>query len=125
MLKSEEPLYPAGNYLMQYEGTYRFNAVANAVPAGGGLPSISLEMGQITARGLLYTDPNRDPIPPIRFPITGGTDFYRLARGEITERTPAPIRGCSISGYSRHRLLLRKSFCADGDSVPACEHQPE
>jgi hypothetical protein len=81
-------LYPAGNYLMQYEGTYRFNAVANAVPAGGGLPSISLEMGQITARGLLYTDPNRDPIPPIRFAITGGTDFYRLARGEITERTP-------------------------------------
>lgn len=73
---------------MQYEGTYRFNAVANAVPAGGGLPSISLEMGQITARGLLYTDPNRDPIPPIRFAITGGTDFYRLARGEITERTP-------------------------------------
>jgi hypothetical protein len=81
-------LYPAGNYLMQYEHTYRFNTVANAVPAGGGLPSISLEMGQITARGLLYTDPNRDPIPPIRFAVTGGTDFYRLARGEITERTP-------------------------------------
>jgi hypothetical protein len=86
--QANDNLYPAGNYLMQYEGTYRFNAVPNAVPASGRLPSISLEVGQVTARGLIYTGPNRDPIPPIRFAITGGTDFYRLARGEITERNP-------------------------------------
>ena len=48
------------------------------------------DAAQITARGLLYADPNINPIPPIRFAITGGTDFYRLARGEITEGTPDP-----------------------------------
>jgi hypothetical protein len=75
--------YQSGSYLLQYEGIYRFNTVPNT-------PSQS---GQVTARGVVYGFiPNTgvvNPIePPIRFAITGGTDAYVTARGQITERDP-------------------------------------
>jgi hypothetical protein len=64
---------------MQYEGTYRFNTVANT-------PLVS---GEVTARGILYLDSNFNPLePPVRFAITGGTEAYVTARGQITEGQP-------------------------------------
>jgi hypothetical protein len=73
---TSDNFYPPGSYLIQYEGTYRFNAV----------PGTPLQKGQVTARGVLYLDSSFSPLDqPTRFAITGGTDTYLTARGQITE----------------------------------------
>jgi hypothetical protein len=76
-------IYPQGSYLFQYEGTYRFNTV----------PNTPLMRGQVTARGILHgTLNNQGQLAPldglIRLAITGGTEAYVTARGQITEGTP-------------------------------------
>jgi hypothetical protein len=114
--RAGDNLYPPGNYLMQYEGTYRFNAV----PASAGQPSTSLAAGQITARGLLYTDPTTTPIPPIKFAITGG--FLPLGTWRDHGGEPNPQQ--QVARYSVVVPLVHKSFCAEGGSVPKHEHQP-
>jgi hypothetical protein len=81
--KANDRLYQKGSYLFQYEGVYRFNAV----------PNTPLMRGQVTARGVLYgtldSKGNFTPLDgPIKVAITGGTDAYVTAHGEITERQP-------------------------------------
>jgi hypothetical protein len=81
--KANDRLYQKGSYLLQYEGVYRFNAV----------PNTPLMRGQVTARGVLYgtldSKGNFTPLDgPIKVAITGGTDAYVTAHGEITERQP-------------------------------------
>ena len=57
--------YPAGSVVLEYEGTYRFNAV----------PNTPLKKGQVTAGGVAILKANGDPFePPITFAITGGTE---------------------------------------------------
>ena len=77
-------IYPQGSYLFQYEGIYRFNTV----------PNTPLMRGQVTARGMLHgnldNQGNFTPLDgPMKVAITGGTEAYATARGEITERDPA------------------------------------
>jgi hypothetical protein len=73
---------PPGSFLSQYEGTHRFNAVPN-----------TLQKGQVTAHGVLLASPDATGKhvlvePPNRFAITGGTQAYDTARGQITEGDP-------------------------------------
>ena len=63
---------------MEYEGTYRLNAVPNS----------PLEKGQITARGIFAAGPAGIFEPPPTFAITGGTGPYNRVRGEIREGNP-------------------------------------
>jgi hypothetical protein len=75
-------IYPQGSALLQYEGTYRFNTV----------PNTPLMRGQVTARGILHGTFNQGQLNPldgpIRLAITGGTEAYVTARGQITEGNP-------------------------------------
>jgi hypothetical protein len=76
-------IYPQGSYLFQYEATYRFNTV----------PTTPLQRGQVTARGVIHgnldNQGNLTPLDgPIILAITGGTEAYVTARGQITERQP-------------------------------------
>src|SRR5215217_3798042 len=76
---ANDRFYPAGSNVLEYEGTYRFNTV----------PNTPLEKGQVTARGVAIFDANEDPFePPITFAITGGTEAYESARGQIVEGVP-------------------------------------
>jgi hypothetical protein len=76
---ANDAFYPAGSLLLEYEGTYRFNAV----------PNTPLQKGQVTARGVFIFDTNDNPVePPITFAIIGGTEAYALARGQIVEGVP-------------------------------------
>jgi hypothetical protein len=81
--RAGDQLYPQGSYLFQYEATFRFNTV----------PNTPLLRGQVTARGLIHGNydnlGNLSPLDgPIRLAITGGTEAYVTARGQITERQP-------------------------------------
>jgi hypothetical protein len=73
--------FPDGTYLIQYEATYKFNTV----------PNTPLKKGQITAQGQLALDSKNNFKPldsPIVFAITGGTNAYVTARGQVTEEDP-------------------------------------
>lgn len=71
--------YPQGALVIQYQGTYRFKT----------LPHTPLQKGQVTARGVSVFKANGDPFePPITFAITGGTEAYASARGQIVEGVP-------------------------------------
>jgi hypothetical protein len=75
--------FPVPSLLFQYEATYKFNDLANT----------PLRKGQVTGHGLFLIDNVNDFNPleqPIRFAITGGTDVYVTARGQITEGQPNP-----------------------------------
>jgi|RhiMethySRZTD1v2_1073278.scaffolds.fasta_scaffold110589_5 hypothetical protein len=70
--------YPPGTYVIQYVATYKFN----------NLPNTPLAAGQVTTHGVLLLDSNNNFAPletPNKFAITGGTDAYDLARGEVSE----------------------------------------
>jgi hypothetical protein len=75
-----DAFYPKNSLLIQYQGTYKFNALT-------GTP---LRKGEVTARGLLFLDKNHKPLEPVTFAITGGTGAYETARGQITEGVPGP-----------------------------------
>jgi hypothetical protein len=72
--KANDRLYPKDSFLFQYEAMYRFN----------GVPNTPLQKGQVTVRGVFFTDSNFTPVEPNTAAITGGTDAYRLARGQAT-----------------------------------------
>ena len=80
-----DKIYPKGSILMQYEGIYRFQSTL----------STPVQKGQVIARGVLYGNFDRDGIfapldGPVKLAITGGTDVYQTARGQIIERDPLP-----------------------------------
>jgi hypothetical protein len=81
--EANDRLYPEDSYLLLYEGIYRFNTV----------PNTPLQSGQVTAKGVLHGNvPSAGNFTPldglIRLAITGGTEAYVTARGQITERDP-------------------------------------
>jgi len=57
--------------------TYKFND----------LPNTPLKKGQITGHGLALFDTatHTGVEKPSKYPLTGGTDYYAKARGEIIE----------------------------------------
>ena len=78
-------MYPKGSFLMQYEGIYRFKSAL----------STPVRKGQVVARGVLHGNLDRNGIlvpldGPVKLAITGGTDVYQTARGQIIERDPLP-----------------------------------
>jgi hypothetical protein len=78
---ASDPFYQSGSYLFQYEAIYRFDAVANT----------PLQKGQIAAHGVFYGLVNSSgqfqPLdPPNSLAITGGTEIYSTARGQITQQ---------------------------------------
>ena len=78
---ANDRFYPQGGLLIQYVATYKFNT----------LPNTPLKKGQVTTRGLFLLDNNFNALEtPIRFAITGGTNVYRKARGQVTEGVTAP-----------------------------------
>jgi hypothetical protein len=70
--------YKAGIFVYQYSATYKFND----------LPNTPLKKGQITGHGLSLFDTTTHTILelPIKYAITGGSDAYAKARGEIVEK---------------------------------------
>jgi hypothetical protein len=75
-----DPFYAPGSYLFQYEAVFKFNAVTNT----------PLQMGQVTARGVVYLASNLNPLETRTFAITGGTSAYTTARGQVTEQQNPP-----------------------------------
>jgi len=100
---------PSGTYLLQYGGTYKFNTLANT----------PLQKGQVTAGGVFLVDNLEDfnrLEQPIRFAITGGTDAYVTARGQITEGVPDPESRLLDINCRHFTPYVRKIFCAEGGS---------
>jgi hypothetical protein len=78
---ANERFFPPGSLLVDYDATYKFNTLADT----------PLQKGQVTARGVFLVDSDHNPLePPTRFAITGGTEAYVTARGQITEGQPNP-----------------------------------
>jgi hypothetical protein len=76
-----DPFFPSPSLLVQYEATYKFNA----------LDDTPLQKGQLTAQGLVLVDSDFNALEtPIGFAITGGTGPYSTAHGTITEGIPDP-----------------------------------
>ena len=76
-----DPFFPSPSLLVQYEATYKVNA----------LDDTPLQKGQVTAQGLVLVDNDFNALElPIRFAITGGTGPYATAHGTITEGVPDP-----------------------------------
>jgi hypothetical protein len=69
--------YKPGIFVYQYVATYKFN----------NLPKTPLKKGQITGHGLLLLDTTTHTVveQPSKYAISGGTDAYAKARGEIHE----------------------------------------
>jgi hypothetical protein len=83
VVEAGDPFFPVPSLLFQYEATYKFNDLANT----------PLRKGQVTGHGVFLIDNTNDFNAlelPIRFAITGGTDVYVTARGQVTEGQPNP-----------------------------------
>jgi hypothetical protein len=53
------------------------------------VPNTPLQKGQVTAQGVSIFRANGDAFePPVTFAITGGTEAYESARGQIVEGVP-------------------------------------
>ena len=65
------------SYQLQYEATFRLSALPFPPPYG-------LPAGQITARGV-WLQGAGGPVGGKKFAITGGTDAYAEARGQLRE----------------------------------------
>jgi hypothetical protein len=73
-----DPYLPGADLLWQLEATYKLNAVGGNLPPG-------LKEGQITTHGLLLVRNHERLGNEARFAITGGTDAYANARGQVIE----------------------------------------
>jgi hypothetical protein len=88
-LEVADPYLPDAELLWQQQATYRLNAVAGNLPAG-------LKEGQITAQGVVRVA-NHEPVGnEIRFAITGGTEAYANARGQVTETDKGKFKTLKI-----------------------------
>jgi hypothetical protein len=69
--------FKPGIEVIQYVATYKFND----------LPKTPLKKGQITTHGLILFDGTTHTIfeKPNKYALTGGTDAYAKARGEVIE----------------------------------------
>jgi hypothetical protein len=82
------------------------------------VPNTPLQRGQVTARGVLHGTlagaGNFTPLDgPIRLTITGGTEAYVTACGQITERNPLPANRLLDIGLSSS-LLQRPTMVKNG-----------
>jgi hypothetical protein len=82
------------------------------------VPNTPLQRGQVTARGVLHGTlagaGKFTPLDgPIRLTITGGTEAYVTARGQITERNPLPANRLLDIGLSSS-LLQRPTMVKNG-----------
>jgi hypothetical protein len=84
----ENDRFPHGSLLVDYDGTYKLNALA-------GTP---LQKGQVTARGVFLVDTGINPLEP---PITLRSLVARAPTPQLMERPPRRSRirtaGCSTS----------------------------
>jgi hypothetical protein len=83
--------YSPGSLLVDYDGTYKFNTLADS----------PLRKGQITARGVFLLDSHIRPVePPITFAITGVPRartpqlMERLPRASLTASAGSSILSC-------------------------------
>jgi hypothetical protein len=75
--------FPANSRLIQFEGTYKFNALEDA----------PLQKGQVTARGVALLGSNDTHLePPVRFAITGGMGPYNTAMERSPRGSGGPLR---------------------------------
>jgi hypothetical protein len=70
--KAADNFFARDSYLVQYQSTYKFNAVG------------PVQAGEITEQGVLYFDSSFTIVGSKEFAITGGTGPYKTARGSIT-----------------------------------------
>ena len=73
--KPGDRFFQPGTFVAQYVATYKFND----------LPKTPLKNGQITAQGIVLFDGNGNRIPPTKFAVTGGTDAFDEAQGDVLE----------------------------------------
>jgi hypothetical protein len=78
---ANDKFFPEGGMLLQYEGTFMFDAVT------ADLPTV-LPKGQVIARGVAIFDRNFEPLKPLTFAIVGGTEAYDGASGQVTQSGP-------------------------------------
>lgn len=80
--KPNDDFLQDGSYLFNHEVVYRFTDLANR----------PLPKGQITAHGKSYLSGGQFQSiePPNRLAITGGTEAYAAARGQITQQPNQP-----------------------------------
>ncbi len=73
---ADDTYFPEGSMLLQYEGTFLFDAVAVELPAG-------LPRGQVIARGVALVSRSFEPLRSLTFAIVGGTGPYQAASGQV------------------------------------------
>jgi hypothetical protein len=82
--KPNDVFLQPGSYLLNYEVVYRFTALANT----------PLQRGQISAHGVFYGFAVAGHLQsidsPNRLAITGGTQAYQTARGQISQQPNPP-----------------------------------
>jgi hypothetical protein len=88
-LQVADPYLPGADLLWQQEATYKMNAVDDNLPAG-------LKEGQITTQGLVLVRNHERLGNEIRLAITGGTEAYANARGQVTETDKGKIKTLKI-----------------------------
>jgi len=78
---ADDKFFPEGSMLLQYEGTFMFDAVIPDLPT-------ALPRGQVIARGVALFDGNFDPLKRLTFAIVGGTEAYEGASGQVVHSGP-------------------------------------
>lgn len=76
-----------GGELIEDQGTYDLSAVPG------------LAKGQVTVRGVVPVDTNGNPHAggaTVRHAITGGTEAYKNARGQVTRTATSPLHTLDI-----------------------------
>jgi hypothetical protein len=71
-----DPFFSEGSMVLQYEGTYLFDAPIPDLPT-------DLPRGQVVVRGVALLAGDFAPIDPLTFAIVGGTGAYVGASGQV------------------------------------------
>jgi hypothetical protein len=87
---ANDKFFPEGSMLLQYEGTFMFDAVTADLPS-------ALPKGQVIVRGVALFDGNFEPLKSLTFAIVGGTGAYEGASGCVTQsESDSSIRTLNI-----------------------------